>query len=162
MNTKFSHVSPFKWSSCIAAALAVVALQSGMTHAATPTSSAGTVVVCCPESAQTYADNTVLQRRLSWHADPQRLVASISFSNADYVSDTESRHAETFTFSLPGVKYDPKTEIFFISSAHNPRIPVAVVHRQLLGKSIQLLPSASLEVMKNSGFVTVRLVAGQN
>lgn len=119
------------------------------------------MMVRSPESAQTYADNSLLWHQLRWMPSSGTLVATITLSNRNYVSDIEPRHDETFTFSLPGVKFDPSNEVFYIPGPHNSRIPVAALHHEFLGKRVKLLPGTSIVVTKRSGLLTVRLVANQ-
>jgi hypothetical protein len=86
----------------------------------------------------------------------------MTFTNVDYVSRIESRHDETFNFPLPGVKFDAKTNTFYMPGSRGEAIPVAVMHQDLIGHSIALLPTARLLVTHHPhGRVTVRLVPNQ-
>lgn len=118
--------------------------------AATPT------VVRSPETAQTYADNSILWRQLRWLPASRQLVATITFSNIDYISRVEPRHDETYTFPLPGVKFSPEAGLFTLGGK-----PVARLHDDLIGHSIELLPTARILVTNRSGRLAVRLLADQ-
>ena len=109
-----------------------------------------------PETAQTYADNSMLWHQLRWLADSHQLVATITFSNLDYVSRVEPRHDETFNFPLPGVKYAAQNGTFYLDGQ-----PVARMHPDLIGHSIDLLPNARIVVTNRSGRVTIRMLADQ-
>jgi hypothetical protein len=125
----------------------------------TPLAMADSVAIRSPETAQTYADSSILWHQLRWLPGSQKLVASITFSNLNYVSTDEPRADERFDFSLPGVKFDSKDETFYVSGAHGERIPVAAMQRDLIGYSIKVLPGAQMDVFKHSGLVHVTLVA---
>lgn len=119
--------------------------------AATPT------VLRSPETANTYADNSILWRQLRWLPASRQLVATITFSNIDYISRIEPRHDETFTFPLPGVTFNSDTGLFSLAGK-----PVARLRRELFTHGIALLPTARILVDKNAdGRVSVRLLAGQ-
>jgi hypothetical protein len=59
------------------------------------------------------------------------------------------------------VKFTEKTGTFYVTGAHGQVIPVAVMHQDLIGRSIALLPTARLLVINRSGRVVVRLLADQ-
>jgi hypothetical protein len=133
-----------------------LALSAGLLMHLTPSASATPSTVRSPETAQTYADNSVLWHQLRWLPASHQLVATITFSNIDYISRVEPRHDETYTFPLPGVKFSPDTGLFSLDGK-----PVARLHRDLFVQSIELLPSARVLVTNHSGQVAVRLLAGQ-
>jgi hypothetical protein len=127
-----------------------------------PLAQASPVVTRSPETAETYADNTILWHQLRSLSGSQALVATITFSNINYVSDNEPRHDETFNFPLPGVKFDPQTGTFFVHGADRRTIAVAVLRRKLFVKSIELLPNAQIQVTHCDGRIVVNLVASHN
>jgi hypothetical protein len=115
-----------------------------------------------PEVADTYADNSLFWHQLRWLPSSHELVATITFTNLDYVSRIEPRHDETFNFPLPCVKLDAKTNTFSVSTSRGAAVPVAVMHQDRIGRSISLLPTARVLVTHHPhGGVTVRLVANQ-
>jgi len=128
----------------------------------TPFATATTAAaVRSPETAHTYADNTMLWHQLRWLPGSQTLVATVTFSNIDYISRDEPRHDETFDFPLPGVKFDSKTGTFFLSGAHGKAIPVAALRNELIVKGIELLPGAQIDISHRSDRVTLHLVASK-
>ena len=127
-----------------------------------PLAMADSVAIRSPQTAQTHADSSILWHQLRWLPGSQTLVASITFSNLNYVSTDEPRDDERFDFSLPGVKFDSKDETFYVAGAHGERIPVAAMQRDLIGYSIKVLPGAQVDVFKRSGSVHVTLVAGNS
>ncbi len=112
-----------------------------------------------PETVQTYAYSSILWHQLRWLPGPKALVASITFSTLNYASRVEPRHDERFDFSLPGVKFDSNSGIFFVSDAQGQHIPVAALRPKLIGQSIELLPGAQMNVFMRSGEVHVVLLA---
>lgn len=123
----------------------------------TPLAQAGDTALRSPETALTYADNTILWHQLRWLPGSQHLVATITFSNIHYVSDVEPRHDETFNFPLPGVRFDSETGTFSIRGAHGRSTQVAVLNRKLFVQSVELLPNAQVQVTHRSGRISVGL-----
>ncbi len=124
----------------------------------TPPAVASSMALRSPETAHTYADNTLLWHQLRWLPESNQLVATVTFSNIDYISRVEPRHDETYNFPLPGVKFDAKTSTFYAPGG----IPVAVMRPDLIGRSIELLPTARLLITHHPhGQVTVRLLPNQ-
>jgi len=132
--------------------MAVYGLSSATAH---PTA------VRSPETAQTYADSSILWHQLRWLPRPQMLVASITFSNLDYASKIEPRQDERFDFSFPGVRFDARDGTYYVRGAHGERIGVAALRQEFIGRGIALLPGAQINVFKRSGVVHVVLLAGE-
>jgi hypothetical protein len=137
-----------------------LAIATGLVMHLTPLAAAPTALRS-PETAQTYADNSILWHQLRWLPTSHELVATITFSNIDYMSRVEPRHDETFTFPLPGVKFAANTGTFYISNDRGQAIPVASMHNALVGKEIELLLTTRLVVTNRRGQVAVRLLANQ-
>jgi hypothetical protein len=136
-----------------------IALAAGLAmHLLSPTATA-TTVLRSPDTARTYADNSVQWHQLRWLPESHQLVATVTFSNENYISRVEPRHDETFGFALPGVKLDPRTGVFSVTGSHGQSIPVAEMRRELLIKDIALLPTAQVEVRNRNGRIAVDLVA---
>lgn len=133
-----------------------LAISTGLLMCLTPPAVATSTVIRSPETADTYADNSILWHQLRWLPASRQLVATITFSNIDYVSRVEPRHDETYTFPLPGVKYSADTGIFSLNGK-----PVARLQNDLIGHSIQLLPTARILVTNRSGHIAVRLLTDQ-
>ncbi|EDY15764.1 hypothetical protein CfE428DRAFT_6710 [Chthoniobacter flavus Ellin428] len=137
-----------------------LAVTAALVMHAAPSAVATPLSLRSPEIADTYADNSLLWHQLRWLPNSRELVATLTFSNTDYISRVEPRHDETFNFPLPGVKFDARTNTFSVPG--NPAIPVAVLHADLIGHSIDLLPTARLLVTHHPhGRVTVRLLPNQ-
>jgi hypothetical protein len=119
---------------------------------------AAPAAVRSPNTVQTYADNSVLWQQLRWLPGSQELVATLTFSNIDYVSDGEPRHDETFNFPLPGVDFDANRGTFYLRNSHGRTIPIAVVRNAFLLKSVELLPGTRLNVSNRGGKVSVELL----
>ena len=78
--------------------------------------------------------------------ESHRLVATLTFSNENYISRVEPRHDETFDFALPGVKLDPRTGVFSVTGSRGQSIPVASLRRESIGIS----PSCPVPVSKSA------------
>lgn len=109
-------------------------------------------IIRSPDIAQTYAFASMVDHQLRWIRNRRALVATVTFSNVNYVSRTESKHEERFDFFLPGIRFSPKEGIFYDSEG----IPVAKLRRVLVGSEIQLLPETKIYVTNRSG--TVHLI----
>jgi hypothetical protein len=133
-----------------------LALAAGLVMHLTAPANATSAALRSPQVAQTYADNSILWHQLRWLPGSRQLVATITFSNIEYISREEPRHDETFNFALPGVTFDAGSGTFYMGGT-----PVAKVQTQLIGKGIELLPTARVLVNNHSGRVTVRLLANQ-
>jgi hypothetical protein len=116
-------------------------------------------VLRSPKIAETYSDNSVLWQQLRWLPESHQLVATLTLSNVNYVSDIEPRHDETFDFPLPGVDFDAGTGTFYLRGPHGRSMPIAVVRHALLVKSIELLPGSRINVSNHGGQVAVELLA---
>lgn len=138
-----------------------LAITAGLVMHITPPATATPTILRSPETAQTYADNSIFWRQLRWLPSSNQLVATITFSNIDYVSRVEPRHDETFTFPLPGVRFTAKTGTVYVPGPQGHTIPVARLRRGLIGQTVELLPTARMLVTNRSGCVAVRLVTGQ-
>ena len=137
-----------------------LALAAGAVAGFTPLAQAMPVAIHSPQTAQTYADASILWHQLRWLPKSQTLVASITFSNLNYASKAEPRQDERFDFALPGVKFDATNGTFYVMGSGGERIPVAAKQRDPLGYSIRVLPGAQMEVLERSGLVHVTLLAG--
>jgi len=133
-----------------------LAISTGLLMHLTSPVFATPTAVRSPETAQTYSDNSIFWRQLRWLPTSRQLVATITFSNIDYVSRVEPRHDETYTFPLPGVRFSPETSTFSLGGK-----PVARLHEDFIGRSIELLPTARILVTNRSGRIHVRLLADQ-
>lgn len=60
-----------------------------------------TAVIVSPETAQTFSYSHITDHALRWDDTAQALAVSITFSNVNYVSDTERCVDKTFTFTVP-------------------------------------------------------------
>lgn len=139
-----------------------LAIAAGLVMHLTPPAEASFMSLRSPVTAHTYADNTLLWHQLRWLPGSNQLVATVTFSNIDFISRVEPRHDETFNFPLPGVKFDAKTNTFYVSGNSGQIVPVAVMHADLIGRSIELLPTARLLITHHPhGQVTVLLLPSQ-
>jgi hypothetical protein len=120
---------------------------------------ASVIKVVSPTTAQTYSYSDVTWRSLRWSDSRQELTANITFSTYNYVTQFEPLREESYDFSLPGVKFDKKTNLFFVTTAKGKRVDVAELSRDLIGKSIKPLPGTVIYVIKQSGKVVVALTA---
>lgn len=123
---------------------------------------ASVVQVVSPTTAQTFSYSDITWRSLKWSDSRQELTANITFSTYNYVTQNEPLSEESYDFSLPGVKFDKKTNLFFVTTAKGRRVDVAELSRDLIGKSIKPLPGTVILVVKRSGKVVVALTAMSN
>jgi hypothetical protein len=114
------HLIPLALAACAAAGF-------------TPLAGATPVAIHSPQTAQTYADASILWHQLRWLSKSQTLVASITFSNLNYASKAEPRQDERFDFALPGVKFDATNGTFYVIGSAGERIPVAAKQHDPLG-----------------------------
>lgn len=116
------------------------------------------VVIASPQRAQVKVFSGMANMGLHWNSDADSLVASITFSNVNYVSPGESLGDETVAFALPGVKYD-STDHAFYKVSDDERIPVATMVAGVFGRRIKLAPGARILALDNHGTISVMLVA---
>jgi hypothetical protein len=109
-------------------------------------------MVRSPDIAHTYAFASIIDHQLRWIPSERALLASVTFSNVNYVSRSEGRRDERFDFFLPGVRLDTRDGVFYDSDG----TPVAKIHREVIGSDIQLLAGTKIYVTNQSG--TVHLV----
>jgi len=120
---------------------------------------ASAVAIASPDTAQTYAFSTIIWKQLRWEPAAHMLVASITFSNYEYVSSFEPREDERFDFAFPGVTFDRATGIFYARDHLGKSIPVAELKHEWFFPVIALLPDARISIYKRSGKVKVELTA---
>lgn len=114
-------------------------------------------VVKSPESPQIFSDNEVTWEQLRWFPATNSLVASITFSNEEYMSRVEPKREERCDFLLPGVRFDSTSGLFVLHSGSRTT-PVARFRNDIIGREIRLLPGARLQVDSNAGRIHVSLV----
>lgn len=105
-----------------------------------------------PDVAHTDAFASMIDHQLRWISSERVLVASVTFSNENYVSRTEGRRDERFDFFLRGVRFDSRNGFFFDPEG----ILVAKMHRSVVGSGIRLEAGAKIYVTNQSG--TVHLI----
>lgn len=110
-------------------------------------------VVRSPEVAHTFAFGRMIDHQLRWIPSERALVASVTFSNVDYVSRTEARRDEQFDFFLPGMRFDAGKGIFYDPAG----VPVAALRHEIFGSEIHLLPGAKIWITNRSGTVHLAL-----
>ncbi len=120
-----------------------------------PASSVQAGVTRSPDVAHTDAFGRMIDHQLRWIQSEDVLVASVTFSNVDFVSRTEARQDERFDFYLPEIRLDAKTAIFYDTSG----VPVASLRREIIGSEIHLLPGAKISITNRSGTVHLTLTA---
>jgi len=120
-------------------------------------SQASPVIITSPDQCETLADSSIQSRGLHWNARRHALTAVITFSNINYASHVEERHDDTFGFLLPGVKYDEAKNVFYVVARNGERTPIATFKPLLFGKTIQLLPGATVFVNEHYGKISVTL-----
>lgn len=108
-------------------------------------------VVESPTVVHTEALDRIISHQLRWLRGERLLVASVTFSNVDYVSREEPRRDERYDFLLPDVRLDDRTGIFYDAEGE----PVAAIRHELTGSEIRLLPSSQIRISNESG--TIRL-----
>jgi hypothetical protein len=119
---------------------------------------ASPLIVESPDRGQTASDSSMLSQAFRWNPQTHEFKVLTTFSNLQYVCDTETRKDDTFPFLLPGVRYDAESQQFYATSADGRRMAVARWHKRFGGDEIQLLPNATLRVDDHGGNVSVALV----
>ncbi len=112
-------------------------------------------VVRSPDVGHVEALDRMTQHVLRWIPSERALVASVTFSNVDFVSRVEARRDVTVNFYLPGVRLEPGSGTFYDPQG----VPVAMLHRQLFGSQIRLLPGAKIWVADREGTLHLALTA---
>jgi hypothetical protein len=133
-------------------AAAVIAATIGGLHAAP-------VVIASPDKAQVMVFSQIINKDLHWNARTNALIASMTFSNVNYVSRTESRTDQDVYFTLSGVQYDPARRTFYKTGRH---VPVAIMQEGVFGRQIKLAPGARILALDNHGRISVMLVANRS
>ena len=120
---------------------------------------ASDITIVSPNTARTYAFSTIIWKQLRWMPDAGALVASITFSNYEYVTGVEPRDDERFDFAFPGITLDRASGIFYAHDPSGKSIPVARRSHALFFPVIALLPGGQIAISKISGKVTAKLTA---
>ena len=120
---------------------------------------ASAVTIASPTKGQTQAFSTILWKQLRWDPAARALIASVTFSNYEYVSQDEPREDDRFDFVFPGITLDEASGIFYARDPSGESIPVARRTHVLFFPVIQLLPGGQVSILKVSGKVTAELTA---
>jgi hypothetical protein len=124
-------------------------------------SQAATITITSPDQGETRASASIANRGLHWNSRDQELRAVITYSNKNYDSPAVHPHDDTLAFTLPGVRYDQKDNVFYAVSKGGERTPIAKFTNVLFGKKIQMLPGATIYATQLHGNVSVKLVKGE-
>jgi hypothetical protein len=120
---------------------------------------AADVRIHSPERHQTWAYSDTTWKRLLYDPKSGRFFASVLFTNQWYVLRGERVERETFLFTFPGVKYDPKARLFY-AHAGGKRVPIARFEDETINTSIVPLPTTQVYINKSaSGLVYLTLAA---
>jgi hypothetical protein len=138
--------------------IVIASIMALFAIAITSQSQAETLTIPSPNQGQTRSQSSISRYGLHWNKSQQKFTAIITFSNANYIAEADRQDQDTFTFELPGVLFDPEKNVFYAVSDSGQRMTIAESKRVLFGKSIELLPSATIYAEKNHGAVTVKLV----
>src|SRR4051812_47149884 len=71
--------------------------------------------------------STITWKQLRYVPGTGSLIAALTFSNQNYVSDIEPRRDERFDFIFSGVHFDPASRTYFIATKGGHRKVVAEV-----------------------------------
>lgn len=110
-----------------------------------------------PNTGQTYAKHTVVWKQLRWIPRSGGLVASISFNNDPYADQDDPPKQERFDFLLPGVTFDSASGVFSAKDETGEMVQVAKIKKSWLGKSIELLPTTTIEIISKQGAIRIKL-----
>ena len=120
------------------------------------TFSAGAWEVTSPDHAQTFTFGS--ERHREWIVRGHHLGVMIHFTNDPYVTQTEPRWYDDFSFDFPAIRRKGNT-FYYRPAGHRP-VAVATVRSGLFGDDVRLLPSSFLVVNKVRGFLTLTLIVG--
>jgi len=121
-------------------------------------SQAETLTIESPNQGQTRNQSSISRRGLHWNKDQQKLIAVITYSNANYIAEADRQDLDTLVFELPGVQFDSEKNVFYALAPGGQRMLIAESKRVLFGRDIALLPSATIYAERNRGTITVKLV----
>ena len=94
---------------------------------------------------------------LRWFPKDNVLMAELTFSDANYAGDGTPIQTDTYQFSLPGVTFDPATNIFYVAAPTGEKVAFAQRTKIFLGSRIDLYKIARIFVCRIRGEVTVSL-----
>ena len=112
-----------------------------------------------PDTARTFSYSHIINHEFEWSKNAQAFTASVTFSNVNYVSDTERRVDETFNFAFPRIRFDPQTKTFHARTSSGETVPVAALGKEPFGDGIKPLPGTRIHIYKKSGRARVVLEA---
>jgi hypothetical protein len=121
----------------------------------------GHIVVRIPSPQQIrlpWPDMRLVGRSLNWDRTTG-LYASLTFENPDFYSRVEWHEWRYDRASFPGVLYDDKTGVFYVSLPKGGRVAVAKRSSGLLGSRIVTTKNARVCVRQRRGLVRVVLEA---
>jgi hypothetical protein len=118
---------------------------------------AGAWEVTSPDHAQTFTFGS--ERHREWIVRGHHLGVMIHFTNDPYVTQTEPRWYDDFSFDFPAIRRKGNT-FYYRPPGRRASVPVAVVRSGLFGDDVRLLPSSFLVVSKVHGFLTLTLIVG--
>ncbi len=120
---------------------------------------AGELSIQSPDTAQTFVFGSTKTRSLRWNDKKQLLSAEITFTNESYSDSNNSSTSESFSFALPGIWYDEKSQTFYAKTPQGEVLPVAKRQKKFIGSSIEPTENARIRVQRVRGKVAVILEA---
>jgi len=115
------------------------------------------ISITSPDTGTTFAYATMKTRALVWNKKDKVLSAQLTFTDAP--QNNGQPNEDTHSFRLPGVTLDPARGVFFATSPKGEAVPVARLKKELFFSTIQVLPNATVRVLRNHGDITVILEA---
>ena len=112
-------------------------------------------IVRSPDVAHVEVFDRIIEHELRWVPSERALLASVTFSNVDFVSRVEARRDKRCDFYLPGVRFDARSGIFYDRDG----VAVAALRKRFIGSEIHLLPGAKIWIADRSGTVRLTLAA---
>ena len=137
--------------------LSVMVSLLGMSNA--PAAPRHVWTVTSPDHEQTFSYGSEQNRVWATRGSDRHLAVLLTYTNDPYVSRTEPRQTDNFTFGFPGVTLGKDGRTFYLHTDDGRSIPVAVKREDFFGiDEIKLLPGAELIVRKPHGYITLSLV----
>jgi hypothetical protein len=111
-----------------------------------------------PDHPTTWVDGaTRTHQSLRWNDEKHLLVADVAYSTADYADDAHPTEENSFTLTLPTVRFDAATGKFIADGK-----TVATLKDGFFGHHVVLSPNVELSVHRHHGVIYGALVPGNS
>jgi hypothetical protein len=116
------------------------------------------VVATSPDHPKTWVDGAIRAHQgLHWSPEKHLLLATVTYSTANFADNTHPTEEDTFQLAFPTVHFDSASGRFTAGG-----MLVATLHHGLFGETVSLAPDVDLSIHRHEGVVFAKLLVSRS